>query len=131
MKLLVDVNVILDVVLAREPWAEVAAELLARIHDGEHDGFVAAHTVTTVHYLVARARDDRAARLAVTDLLDVVEVVPVGEAELQRALALGLPDYEDAVQAACALAIDADAIVSRDAVGFEGCGVAVVGAAVF
>jgi hypothetical protein len=89
---------------------------------------VAGHTVTTVHYLVARARDARAAAIAVTDLLELVDIAPVGEAELRRALALGLSDYEDGVQVACALAVDADAIVSRDAAGFEGCGVAVVGA---
>lgn len=112
MKLLLDVNVILDVVLARDPWAEDAARLLAAIHRGEHDGWVAGHTVTTAHYLVERARDTKAAAVAVTDLLDLVDIAPVAEPELRRALA-----------------VDADAIVSRDAAGFEGCGVAVLGAA--
>lgn len=120
MKLLVDINVILDVVLAREPWAADSARLLAAIERREHEGWVAAHTVTTVHYLVARARDRKAAALAVADLLDIVGVVEVGAEELRRALLLDLPDFEDAVQAACAQQLGADALVTRDATGFEG-----------
>lgn len=120
MKLLLDINVVLDVVLAREPWVTDAARLLALVERGEHDGWVAAHTVTTVHYLVARARDPRAAVLVVTDLLDIAAVAPVGDAELRRALVLDLPDFEDAVQAACAMAVGADALVTRDAAGFAG-----------
>lgn len=120
MKLLLDINVILDVVLAREPWAAYAARLLGAVERGEHEGWIAAHTVTTVHYLVARARDRRAAVLAVTDLLDIAAVAPVGDAELRRALVLDLPDFEDAVQAACAMAVGTDALVTRDAAGFDG-----------
>ncbi len=120
MKLLVDINVILDVVLAREPWAADSARLLAAIERREHEGWLAAHTVTTVHYLVARARDRKAAALAVADLLDIVGVVEVGAEELRRALLLDLPDFEDGVQAACAQQLGADALVTRDASGFEG-----------
>ena len=126
MKLLLDINVILDVVVAREPWAADAARLLALVERGDHEGWIAAHTVTTVHYLVARARDRRAAVLAVTDLLEIAAVAPVGDAELRRALALDLPDYEDAVQAACAMAVGADALVTRDAAGFPGLDMAVL-----
>lgn len=126
MKLLLDINVVLDVLLAREPWAADSARLLGAVERGEHEGWVAAHTVTTVHYLVARARGRRAAVLAVTDLLDVAAVVPVGDPELRRALVLDLPDFEDAVQAACALAVGADALVTRDTDGFAGLGLPVL-----
>lgn len=126
MKLLLDINVVLDVVLARAPWATDAARLLGAIERGEHEGWMAAHTVTTVHYLVARARDRHAAVLAVTDLLDIASVAPVGDAELRRALVLDLPDFEDAVQAACAMSVGADALVTRDAGGFAGLDLPVV-----
>ncbi|MFO7893922.1 MAG: PIN domain-containing protein [Longimicrobiales bacterium] len=114
MKLLLDINVVLDVVLAREPWAADSARLLAAVERGDHEGWVAAHTVTTVHYLVARARGRKAAALAVADLLDVVGVAAVGEDELRRALLMDLPDFEDGVQAACAQKLAADALVTRD-----------------
>ncbi len=120
MKLLLDINIILDVVLAREPWAGDAARLLSAAEEGRVAGFIAGHTVTTVHYLVSRERDARAAATAVTDLLRIARVVPLGDADFQQALALGLADFEDAVQAAAALQIGADALVTRNGRDFRG-----------
>jgi predicted nucleic acid-binding protein len=65
--------------------------------------------------------------VAVSDLLDIVGVVDVGADELRRALVLDLPDFEDAVQAACAQKVGADALVTRDARGFGGLDMAVLG----
>ena len=118
-----DLQLVLDVVLARDPWAGESAELLTRIDRGEHEAVVAAPTVLTVQDVVRRARDDRTASLAVTQLLALVAVVPVGEAELRRALALGLPDFADGVQAACAVTAGVDAIVTRTPGAFDGGGV--------
>jgi predicted nucleic acid-binding protein len=127
VKLLLDINVVLDVVLAREPWAADSARLLAAVERGDHEGWVAAHTVTTVHYLVARARGRKAAALAVADLLDVVGVAAVGADEIRRALLMDLPDFEDGVQAACAQKVVADALVTRDAKGFGDLDLTVLG----
>jgi predicted nucleic acid-binding protein len=38
---------------------------------------------------------------------------------LEQAIALNRPDFEDAVQIACATALRLDAIVTRDVKGFE------------
>lgn len=120
MKLLLDINVVLDTVLARAPWGREAGLLLSAVEAGRAEGHVAGHTITTIHYLVARARDRRVAATAVTDLLRIVRVVPLADADFQQALVLGLDDFEDAVQAAAALRIGADFLVTRDAKGFRG-----------
>ena len=124
MKLLVDVNVVLDVLLARDPWAAEAAALLTAIERGRAEGYLAGHTVTTVHCIVSRNRDRRSAARAVTDLLRIFEIVPVDKADLAQALVLPVRDFEDAVQAACALRMGADAIVTRNETDFKGAGVA-------
>lgn len=120
MKVLLDINMLLDVLLRRDPWAEPAATLLTRIERGEAEGLVAAHTLTTVHYVVSRARNRQSAATAVTDLLRFLEVVPLGKADFNQALVLPVDDFEDAVQAAAALKIGADYIVTRDEKGFGG-----------
>jgi len=119
MRLLVDINVLLDVLLQREPWAESAAQLLTRIERGEASGFVAGHTLTTAHYIVSRARDRQSAAAAITDLLRFLEVVAVEKADFNQALVLPIDDFEDAVQGAAALKIGADYVVSRDEAGFR------------
>ena len=120
MKLLLDINVLLDVLLQRDPWAEPAASLLTRIERGEAGGFIAGHTLTTIHYVVSRARDRQSAAAAVTDLLRFLDVVPIEKVDFSQALVLPLEDFEDAVQAAAALKIGVDYIVTRDQKGFGG-----------
>ncbi|MBX6333013.1 MAG: PIN domain-containing protein [Gemmatimonadaceae bacterium] len=119
-KLLIDTNVILDVVLARRPWAEDAALLFDVVARERARGYVASHAVTTVHYIVERERDRSTAATAVSDLLAVLDVVPLESADFQRALALRLRDYEDAVQVAAALRIGADYLVTRNEKDFKG-----------
>jgi len=64
VKVLFDTNVLLDVLLNREPHAEPAARLLSLVDTGELEGVICATTVTTVHYLASRAmrRTSRARR---------------------------------------------------------------------
>lgn len=119
MKLLVDTNIVLDVVLERGESAMEAAQLLSVIEEGKADGYVAGHSVTTVYYVVSRTKDEGTARQAVSDLLDILEVIPPNDATFRRALTLPMRDYEDAVQAACALKIGADYIVTRNVKDFE------------
>lgn len=122
--LLLDTNVILDVVLARDPWDHDAAELLDAIARGGILGLVAGHTVTTVHYIVERARDRRTATTAVNDLLQLVKVVPLASEDFHRALSMGLRDFEDAVQAAACLRAGAHFLVTRNARDFRGAPIA-------
>jgi predicted nucleic acid-binding protein len=111
---LLDTNILLDVLLAREPWAAEAARLLDAIAAHEVQGFIASHALTTVYYLVARARDAAAARTAVADLLELLTVVPLEGSDFLRALAMPTADYEDAVQVAAALRVGADVLVTRN-----------------
>lgn len=120
MKLLLDVNVVLDVLLAREPWYREAARLLSAIESGRARGYLAAHSITTIHYIVSANRDRQAAVAAVSDLLGLLTVVPADADDFRQALALDLRDFEDAVQAVCALKVEADAIVTRNEADFRG-----------
>jgi predicted nucleic acid-binding protein len=120
VKLLLDINVILDVALKRQPWSVDAADLLTAVEGGKAAGYAAGHTVTTIHYVMAKAQGAQAATLAITDLLRFVEVVAVEKADFLQAIALGLRDFEDAVQAACALKVGADYVVTRNEKDFQG-----------
>lgn len=120
MKWLLDTNVLLDVLADREPWAEHSAAVLARVERSQATGYVAAHTITTLYYLLARHRDRQAARRKTRLLLRLLEVVPVDEDRLLQALDLPTPDYEDAVQLACGEKAGAEVIVTRNVEDFQG-----------
>ena len=120
LSVLVDTNVVLDLILDRAPWADDASRLLDAIGSARLRGFIAGHAVTTVHYIVERVRDHTRAATAVSDLLELLDVVSVGSADFQRALSLGLRDYEDAVQAAACLKVGASFLVTRNPKDFKG-----------
>lgn len=113
-RLLLDLNVVLDVLLDRAPHVEAAAALWALAETRQVHCLVAAHAVTTLHYLAGRSRGQAFADRCVADLLSVFAVAPVDEAVVRRAAALGWPDFEDAVTAMAAEAADCAAIVTRD-----------------
>lgn len=58
MRWLLDVNVVLDVLVDREPWADSAAEVLGYVERGEATGYLAAHTVTTLYDLLSSHRKE-------------------------------------------------------------------------
>jgi len=50
LALLIDTNVLLDVVLERQPWVEDATALLDAVAKGQAVGYVASHAIPTVYY---------------------------------------------------------------------------------
>ena len=119
MKVLFDIDVMLDVLLAREPWAEDSALLLAAAERKTITGYIAGHTITTAYYTVTKSVGPGKAAVAVTDLLRILEVVPVEAADFAQALVLGMADFEDAVQAAAAAKVGAEFIGTRNGKHFK------------
>ncbi len=119
MRILVDLNLVLDVLLDREPHSEDGAALWAAVETGEAEGLLAAHCVTTLHYLAARSGGRAFADECVAGVLGVFRVAPVDEGVVRRALAMAWPDFEDAVCAAAGEAAGCHVLATRDPGGFK------------
>ncbi len=126
---LIDTNVLLDLVLEREPWLADERDFWQALEDGHIVGCVSAAAVTDVFYIVRRAAGLAAAHAAVQHCLDIFEIIPVDRATLVQAVALPGSDFEDNVQIACATTARVDAIVTRDTTGFQAASVPVLGPA--
>ena len=113
-RLLLDVNLILDVLLDRKPHAEAASDVWAAVETGRATGYLSAHAVTTIHYLNAKAVGTKMAGATTEALLSVFDIAVVDEAVLRSAAALGWRDFEDAVTASAAIRSRCDAIVTRN-----------------
>lgn len=119
MKIFFDINVILDVLADRDPWAEDAAAVLSLLEADDLEGVVAAHSVTTLHYLTSKHLSRKKATATLIDLLKLVSVAPIDQEVILKALSLGWPDFEDAVQGVCAIQAGADYFITRDASHFD------------
>jgi predicted nucleic acid-binding protein len=125
-RLLFDVNVILDVLLDRRPFADSSSAAWAIVEQGDAEGLLSAHAVTTLHYLNAKAVGIRTATDTTEALLSVFQVAPVDEAVLHSAASLKWADFEDAVTAASARRAKCDAVVTRNPRDFKGAAVRVL-----
>lgn len=114
MRVLADVNIILDVLCNRQPFAVDAQALWTRVEAGKLRASLCATTLPTIYYLLRKQLRNPAARQAVADILTTFEICPVDEAVLRAALVRAMPDYEDAVQDAAAEQAGIDVIVTRN-----------------
>ena len=115
MKLLIDTNVVLDVLLRREPFSKTAAEVLNLTQRDDVREYVSASAITDIYYIANKQMKDRdAVRDLLKRLLMVVSVAAVSEWEIQNALNLAWGDLEDSVQYSVALLNEMDGIVTRN-----------------
>jgi predicted nucleic acid-binding protein len=118
-KVLLDLNVILDVLQRRQPFFETSARVLALAEKGVIEGSMSAHSITTLFYLYAKAQSDAEARVAIADLLRFLSIASVGQQTIEQALALPYKDFEDAVQMVAAIHAGADYVVTRNIADFK------------
>ncbi len=126
MRVLIDTNVVLDLLQEREPFVENAARLFERIDAGEIEGFITATTITNIYYIVRKVAGRVVAQDAIAQILSDLNICSVDLNVLEQALALNFEDFEDAVQYACAVVHNLDAIVTRDLSGFVNAEIPVV-----
>ena len=119
MRLIVDTNVVLDVLLDRRPFVEPAARLFALIERSKIEASVCAATLTTVHYLLTQSLSREEGRRALQGLLELFEIAPVNRPVLEGALQSKIEDYEDAVLEQAGRLVGADAIVTRNTKDFR------------
>lgn len=120
MRLMLDLNVLLDIVQRREPFYAASAAVLSRVVDLQAEGLIPGHAVTTLHYIVGRVSGREKANELVDWLLSQMEVVPEGKEQFLRARNLSLDDFEDAVVASAAESGRCDWIITRNVPDFEG-----------
>ena len=117
LAVLLDLNVVLDVLQKREPHYQASAKVWAAVEGDRLEGFVAAHSVTTLFYLLTRHLGRMKA--AIHDLVAVFSVAKVDEGVIHSALSYGWKDFEDAVQMAAAAGVEADFLITRNPKDFS------------
>lgn len=120
MKLLIDTNVVLDVLLQREPFFKAAADILNLSQRDDVQEYVSASAITDIYYIANRQMKNRAAAIDLLKrLLLVVSIAAVSEQEIRNALELSWTDFEDSVQYSVALLNEMDGIVTRNSDDYQ------------
>ena len=98
MKILFDTNIILDVLLNREPFVKLSATLVSVVENKEIEGFLCATTITTLDYLISKETNRSKARIEIGKLLSIFHISEVNMKVLELSLNSKFKDFEDAVQ---------------------------------
>ena len=118
MKILFDVNVVLDIVGNRLPFYGDSHAALLKAAEVGATILLAVHAYPTLYYLLGTA-ETRAVRADLMEwVFDTFEVAQEGVAELMAARSYGMPDFEDALVAAAAVSAGCDCIITRNAKDF-------------
>lgn len=120
MKIMCDTNIIIDVLLEREPFAEDSYSILSLCEEHKIDGYVSASSVTDIYYLVRKyTHSTELAYHAVGKLLEIVKVCSVTNEDVLIAFQKKARDFEDCLVATCAKSIHCNYIVTRNKKDFE------------
>lgn len=117
--ILIDLNILLDVLQKREPFYETSAGLLAAVETGQVEGYIAAHSITTLFYLIQKGHSASDARAMITNLLQFLKILPVDQSTIEQALNLDYRDFEDAVQMISAVKNKMDYLVTRNTKDYQ------------
>ena len=117
-KVFLDTNVLLDIILQREPFFIDAANLWLKIESGELKGFVSLPSLATLFYLVRKNSDAATARQAIETMCRVVQIADSPGEAGHMAIQSQVPDFEDALQYAIAVLCGVDCLITRDLAGF-------------
>ena len=119
IKVLIDLNVVLDTLQKRYPFFVDSSSVLAMVEKGVIQGFMAAHLWTKLFYLYRKDKGADRARVQVTEVLQFLSVAAVDQQVVEQALNLPYQDYEDAVQMMAAVRCGADYLVTRNVADFK------------
>lgn len=113
-KVFLDTNVALDFLLRRPLFVQDAADICALTQTGDVCLFLSALSFSNMAYILRKDMQREAIYASMESLRIIANVSPVGQGELDAALALRARDFEDALQYYSALSVGADCIVTRN-----------------
>ena len=126
MKVLIDANVALDVLLERRPFYVSGVKVLS-LSKGGIELFLSASAVTDIYYIIRKELGSKETALTLLkNLLASVDAAAVTNSEIHRAIDLNWSDLEDAVQYASGETIAVDYLVTRNTSDFSAAGYPVV-----
>jgi predicted nucleic acid-binding protein len=120
MKVLLDINVVLDVFLARDPWLADSSAVVQAGLDGKVAAYLSAASLPTIFYIVRHNASLARAHAVIKECLDTFSNLSVDRTTLEMAITFPGSDFEDNLQIACAVEATLDAIVTRNPKDFAG-----------
>jgi len=115
MKVLIDSDVILDLLIDRKPFSKESLDILSWCEKGRITGYWTPVIISNVYYILSKYASEKMARSTITELNEILEVVSINKSVINLALESKFKDFEDALQNYSAeLNLEIEAIITRN-----------------
>jgi len=114
VKVFVDTNIFIDILLGREPFAQDAVMVYKLCENNLIEGYIAPITINNIYYICRKAKEIEKIKAYLADISTVFTVASPGGQSIQKANKLKISDYEDALQYAMALENSCEYLVTRN-----------------
>ena len=114
MNVLIDTNILLDFIQHREHFSS-SEKILTLCAKKEINGFLAAHSIPNMFYILRKDFSDEERREILLSLAELIPIVKIDHEKIVAALnKKSFKDFEDCLQSECAKEIGAEYIITRN-----------------
>ena len=119
MKIVIDTNIVLDILLERKDYLENSLLSIKKAIDNGDRLFISASSATDIYYIIRKHTGSRIIALdGLKKLAEIATFAEVNDECIYTALYSKLADFEDAVVDAVATSVSADVILTRNTLDF-------------
>lgn len=120
MNVLVDTNIIIDWILAREKNGRNAAFAMRYIMARNANGFVSAHSISDLYFCIRKELSKAERQTLLKFIVSKFEVIPEDKSDFENVLSVEyLDDLEDGLQIQCANKENLDYIITENVKDFS------------
>ena len=119
MKVMIDTNLVLDLLLNREPFIKGAVKVFEYAEKGQIEAYITANSVTDLVYILRKAYSMEEIKVELQKIFGFIKVLSVTAGDINGALNLNVNDFEDALVMQCSKNAGMDAIVTRNKKDFR------------
>jgi predicted nucleic acid-binding protein len=113
-KVFIDSDIILDLLMKRDPYYNSSIKLFNLIENKKIEGFVSPLIFSNLFYIIRKLENREKAINSLKKLKILVRILPVDEKVIDLALSSNLKDFEDAIQYYTALKNGINNLITRN-----------------
>ena len=114
MKIFLDTNIFLDVILKREEYYADSGRVWSLVSEKKIKGYISAISINNIYYILSKSIDTRLLEGFIIQLLDEFTIIPPDKEILFKAILEDIKGYEDAIQFVSALRSGSGYLITRN-----------------
>ncbi|MBI9105260.1 MAG: PIN domain-containing protein [Spirochaetales bacterium] len=118
-KVFIDSDVILDVLMNREPHVHFSQQFVALVEANVFEGFTSALILANCHYIISNQMNKTVADVCIQQLRSFLKVLPFTDKEIGESLSSGFKDFEAGVQYYIAVNNRINTILTRNTADYR------------